>query len=60
MVCIGGKPINQGGCGVDPFGHPILSGFKMKEDGTKEEATNLFKVNDIVIFKDTHENHQPV
>ena len=58
MVCIGGKAINQGGCG------PITTvnkGWKIKEDGTREEIE--IKTNDIVIFKDTYgplgkPNHQ--
>ena len=58
MVCIGGKAINQGGCG------PITTvnkGWKIKENGTREEIE--IKTNDIVIFKDTYgplgkPNHQ--
>jgi len=32
MVCIGGKPINQGGCGSS-----VTKGCKIKEDGAKEQ-----------------------
>ena len=55
MVCIGGKPINQGGCGSS-----VTKGCKIKEDGAKEQIE--IKDNDMIIFKDAYpsanSNHQ--
>jgi len=52
MVCIGGEPINQGGCGSS-----VTKGWKIKEDGTKEQIE--IKNNDIIIFKDTYPSANP-
>ncbi len=52
MVCIGRKPIPEGGCG-----QTVTEGWKINNDfaGTKEKID--INYNDIVIFKDTSDGH---
>ncbi len=56
MVCIGGEPINVGGCG-EIAGVPVTGAFVIDDSGTNEEPT-FIKDNDVIIFEDTNNNHQ--